>query len=746
MNEALAAVLETVECPGDFCVSGAFEAPLLHVEVDPIGVLAFPLQEVQARQLIEVAELAPYGRGADTIVDTAVRNAWQVSPSRVRLKGTAWQQAEARILSAVKRGLGCDDARVEMQFYKLLLYQVGSFFVSHRDSEKVDGMFATVVVVLPSLYRGGELIVSHAGRQVSMTLGGDELSELSFAAFYADCQHELRPITGGYRLALVFNLVRSGPDRITAPDYRPQIGSAERLLRAWSASDDGPTKLVYPLAHQYSQAGLSASDLKGEDAAVTSVLLEAARRSDCEASLGIVSLVESGSAELAGPYYPRRSRRWWGPREATEMIGSEYEVIEILERIQQIEHWRSLDDRPVDFGVIPFDDDELCPPGTLAGEAPDEDRVMEATGNEGASFERAYRRAAVVVWPRRRRMAIVAQAGPGATLPFLGTLLDEARTAGAGGDAMRCAAELAQHIVEHYDDNVDRLGSRDVPLPRVRLLELLLRLDDTTLAERFFQETIIHRYDGRDNAAIIVLCERLDEQRAAQLLAPLIANQMEQHHGGCVALLSGLTHGLEDQRSSEALCVKVGRAVVEGLPTKRGLGFHRAPSPDAHFVRMLFTTLVRVGDRALLDDALGLCLAHPQAYLPDEVLLPVVLGMVGGSADLERGKPWYRALWQNVTDFLTLRSATAPVKPKDWARDGKLTRNCVCENCRALQAFLRDPERDVFTYKAAKEHRAHLESQCHGLDVTCSTLRSGSPHSLVCRLSRCSTGSIPFSS
>lgn len=36
--------------------------------------------------------------------------------------------------------------------YKLLLYEPGSFFLPHRNTGKEDRMFATLVIVLPSIY------------------------------------------------------------------------------------------------------------------------------------------------------------------------------------------------------------------------------------------------------------------------------------------------------------------------------------------------------------------------------------------------------------------------------------------------------------------------------------------------------------------------------------------------------------------------------------------------------------------
>jgi len=44
------------------------------------------------------------------------------------------------------------DAVVTVELYKLLLYQEGDHFMPHRDTEKADGMFATMIILLPSQY------------------------------------------------------------------------------------------------------------------------------------------------------------------------------------------------------------------------------------------------------------------------------------------------------------------------------------------------------------------------------------------------------------------------------------------------------------------------------------------------------------------------------------------------------------------------------------------------------------------
>ena len=40
----------------------------------------------------------------------------------------------------------------------MLLYKTGGHFKKHRDTEKEKGMFATLILQLPSKYSGGELV------------------------------------------------------------------------------------------------------------------------------------------------------------------------------------------------------------------------------------------------------------------------------------------------------------------------------------------------------------------------------------------------------------------------------------------------------------------------------------------------------------------------------------------------------------------------------------------------------------
>ena len=195
---------------GSYVCSGRLSLPLLpDISVDGVGRLSFPVSASQCRELITVASRAPFGRGTQTLVDTAVRNTWQVEAAAVHVDSGFQHALVTQTLPAVcaALGLGQRAAQVRAVLYKLLLYEAGGFFSAHRDSEKGDGMFGTLVLLLPSQYEGGQLLVEHAGQRQTVDCSrGDDWRGFHYAAFYADCRHEIRPVTSGHRLALTYNL------------------------------------------------------------------------------------------------------------------------------------------------------------------------------------------------------------------------------------------------------------------------------------------------------------------------------------------------------------------------------------------------------------------------------------------------------------------------------------------------------------------------------------------------------------
>ncbi len=151
------------------------------------------------------------------------------------------------------------------------------------------------------------------------------------------------------------------------------------------AEDGAPEKVVYPLEHAYSLVELDFARLKGADAAAAALFRSAAPLAGCDLHLALLSIEENGLAQYNGSY--RRRHRGYDDDDDSD----EFEVVEVHDRWQRLTEWRHPDCGPAALGEIPIKDGEVSPPDALEDMEPDEELFHEATGNEGASFERTYR-------------------------------------------------------------------------------------------------------------------------------------------------------------------------------------------------------------------------------------------------------------------------------------------------------------------------------------------------------------------
>lgn len=734
LTDTLAEILDTVQRPGGFYVTGTLDIFAPSLEVEGVGPLALPLLPAQAQQLIAVAEQAPYGRGEDTLVDTAVRRTWQIDAARVHLGGRHWEQTLTDIVARTAAGLGVS-VPVVADLYKLLVYDPGSFFVSHRDTEKVAGMFATLIIVLPSLYTGGALVVRHRDQEVRLELSSPEPSQVAFAAFYADCVHEILPIETGYRLALVYNLRRQGRGRLPKPpSYDTEQARVTALLQRWSAGkavpdDDAPEKLLYPLEHAYTPAELGFEALKGADAAAASVLVTAAAAADCELYLALVSIKESGSAEYLGYYGSRRGRRYDDDDEEN------FEVVEVDDRVETLSDWRSPDGSQPALGDLPFVEDELCPPDAFADLEPDEQYFHEATGNEGASFERTYRRAALVLWPRTRRLAVLNQAGLAVTLPYLDDLTRRWAESGANpaSPLWREAHTLAGHMLDTWSERTGWYAGRTpTRSDAALLLNLLHQLRDAAHIEAFLSMLATVGYSKGDTEAIVRAASLLPLERVAVLIERLIRGQATTTLSTCGDLLARSVAARLIERPADLSPAAAG--LVEALPGDPARAaqrerWSRPPTVEPGFVVDLLTALVQIST-ALAEQAVDYMLSWPKTYEPDAILVPAALRLAG------------QAVYQNVAAVQHLRTAALehlrtriaePLEPpRDWARASAIA--CSCAQCRELSTFLADPDRRQWIFKAPEAGRSHVEESIRrsGCDLELVTDRRGRPYSLVC--------------
>lgn len=726
INEQLFQILQEVQRPGDYYTSGKVEVFLPNLEVTGVGRIALPLLPVQAQQLVAIAEQAPYGRGQETLIDTEVRRTWQINTDQITLKGKHWEEHLNTIVQQCAAGLGVSGS-VAAELYKLLVYDVGSFFVSHRDTEKTAGMFATLVIVLPSEYTGGELIIKHQEQEVKLDLSSEESCEIAFAAFYADCKHEVLPITQGCRLTLIYNLVRTDKKLPLPqpPDYRQEQTKVASLLREWAEALNAtttdteiPKKLIYVLEHAYTSAELGFDALKNADAALADVLLAAAEQADCQIHLALVSIEESGTAEYSG------SGSYWHNDDTED----DYEVGEVYDRIETISNWRHPDGQPSRLPVLPFSANEFCPLSMLDNLEFDDIEFQEATGNAGASFDRTYHRAALVIWPRAYYLAIINQAGLSATLPVLHELCQqwEAEDSTCWQNAHTLAGYMLRDWIPQYLENPNYTGVDD-------FLNYLYRLGDIQCIQAFWR-LLSERgfYNKGSSSALTQTAELLPWSLVVDCVEQAIAASASKAMEANAALLNCLSSA---NPSGAKDLHKAAHSLFKVLPGDPERYAHLQPwerariSVSVPLITDVLTSFNAI-DTTLADTLLSYLLAWPTVYGIDSIVIPAALQLIDTPACREL--PFIPRLRTACVAHLHTRLILELVPPADWRRDSQI--NCTCKDCAEFRAFLDNPTQSMWRFKAAENRRDHIEQtiKYRKCDVNSVTEKSSRPYSLLC--------------
>ena len=159
-------------------------------------------------------------------------------------------------------------------------------------------MFGTLIIQLPSNYSGGQLEVYHKSKSMQFNFDGPVgCSNFHYVAFYADCQHEIKPVTSGYRLCLVYNLVYRGSGKCPVPACNEEIVSTlVSSMREWDKDAQSPPMMTYFLEHQYCKESLSFQLLTKKDRAVASILTQAKQEVEFDVYLAEVKIEQNWSA------------------------------------------------------------------------------------------------------------------------------------------------------------------------------------------------------------------------------------------------------------------------------------------------------------------------------------------------------------------------------------------------------------------------------------------------------------------
>lgn len=599
-------------------------------------------------------------------------------------------------------------------------------------------MFGTLVIQLPSDYEGGQLVVRHQGKKKMYDFSGIEGSTgFHYAAFYADCQHEILEVTKGYRLCLIYNLIYKGRGALPVPaDNRQLVTQVVESMTEWATDDSGPSMMAYLLEHQYCDASLSFSALKNRDRAIADLLQSARREVNFDLYLSTVTKTEcwSGSHSYGCDCGSYRYGYCNG--------SCDYETDDLIETNLSASGWATPSGNRDDLGEITLNEDVLMPPGVLDDANPDEEEFQEATGNEGATVDKTYHRASLVVWPLSHRLSVL---GLDRMIKKLEEEIVAQHDVPQDSEKWKQSQQLAKRLVALTKKENPSVASAASLLHSLQVFHdhelanvFLVNISSTSQSPGYYIiSSSSYIANSQFGDQLRAACSILGWKTLQSGLRLLFETSASKNTEECCQLLFKLVgddphptteHQEVCQQLASIVCnVILGEHDIAASPTPSYSWYlmsnAQRPRSKDFVCRMLKILTVLHCDTQLHSVLTAFC-QQQNRYPLLSVLVPAV-------RELHPCVDQKSLLLSHCINTLEARTQKAIAKPANWTQSVSL--KCSCDDCKLLHAFLTHPTQTQTQFKVKKSRRYHIHQQLdqHKCDATHQTLRQGSPQTLV---------------
>ena len=755
--EKIISALEAIRPQGDFCVRLSVPVDDLQIRIGDAQPLAFPLTHEVASALISQARPAKFGWKDQTLQDSKVRDTWEIPKSRVKIDKRRWNKTLHPLLEQVKAGLGLDDdAKLSASLHNMLIYEKGQFFQPHQDSEKEDGMVATLVVALPCVHSGGSLVVDHAGVKRRVHTSRAASDKLTCVAFYADCHHEVKPVTSGYRMVLTYNLLLKGSTReVSIPAGDAALAPLTQALRDYfdqrvdqvqtqASAGSGvpiPPKWVYLLDHEYTEKSLSWRQLKNADRLRADMIAQAAAELGLERYIALADIQEvwDCEADYDDYYYgSRRRSRYYDyededeDEDEDEAFGGEedYQLIDLIDSNISLRHWRADNQEPADFSGLSIGGNEVCWTKATDEFDPFSSEYEGWMGNYGNTLERWYHRAAIVLWRKQDRYAMLCEIDPRQLVKDLKKLAKKSSTRTE-------AQNIISSILPYWSRAIIR--SREVDDAWTRsVFDLALQIDLPEMAQALLSPFGLSVLNAKTAKALMAL-----EQQYGTPWCILVLEQWSPHPTGYQR--HQLMDGFYPLISALCQTSQAGdNGVIDWLFNHQ---FNTLRANHAEQQKYNSPARMAEGCAGRVENAgelLNACVVAGNArihtrvaeYLVKNETLYDPLELAELMLRLERvdgeTQAWgHRILRRHVLDKLTNEFSKPVRKKDDWAI--AQTVSCHCADCKTLNAYLQASSERQKVWPLAQARRQHIHQAIDGIGVpvTHQTRREGRPYRLV---------------
>lgn len=606
----------------------------------------------------------------------------------------------------------------------MLLYKTGSFFKPHRDSEKEDGMFGTVVIQLPSVYDGGKLIVRHNQKTEEVDFSTTTIPQNGFSifytAFYCDCEHEVLLITSGIRACLVYNLVMTGE-----LGQRP-FPSATRIDREAREADlvdllgnhwPNEQKIVYCLSHKYSQRNLSITNLKTTDRVIAQFFEKFAESCSLEVVIGILK---------------RKKYRYANPKPSQNNDHrydddyDDYEVSSVDSNDPKAEfyddykmkHMKSFDRKS--FDALPSMDidfeSEVVPKNCFADvKAFHDDEYV--TGNEGVKCSKFYQCAAIMAFRHDDLVPILVKGDakyPKVEEMFINEFQkykDDISDENVKAKFLKWSHGVMDRVVE-----LSRFYSEPKMQNSSLLLDSFLMLDDIELVQKYLKVLKFAVNLNLNFSYVHKICHKYDWATFSNEIVEKFRILKPDQRMECLQKFIEHENGSNNDANKQCTIHMIMKKMIDAFENEldhppREQWYQYQPRPLKKEQRVDKTIKFLTSLWPLANKVHFLYLAEYAKLKTTNIIVPVLISL-GQTENVSN------ELWIDVANHVKSKMEEylkrAMVTTLNWEQNVSLS--CHCKDCHTVQGFLHHSYQEIFDFRGKVPRRDHVKQILSKLD------------------------------